>query len=37
VKQHNKILAKNFPTASDEVIEEKHIATFSQWLQEHLA
>jgi hypothetical protein len=37
VKEHKKILGTNFPTASDEVIEEKHISTFSQWLQEHLA
>ena len=37
VQQHKKILAKNFPKVSDEVIEEKHIATFSQWLQELLA
>jgi hypothetical protein len=37
VKEHNKILAKNFPTTSDDVIEEKHIASFSQWLHEHLA
>jgi hypothetical protein len=32
VKEHKKNLAKNFPNASDEVIEEKHIATFSQRL-----
>jgi hypothetical protein len=36
VKEHKKIVAKNFSNASDEVIKEKHVTTFSQWLQEHL-
>ena len=37
VQQHINILLKNFPNASDEVIQEKHITTFKQWLQEELA